>query len=868
MTTKEGDDSDKTRVSYSGRWGWNSPTTSTDNETRGYYSVYVNDLFWHADAGTNYTNYTEQDMMELWARRNDKVENPERPWVKIDQRDGRDTYVYYANFDWYHYLFKDEHPSTSHSVSLSGGNSKVKYMLSGNYYSEEGLFRQDPDRLQRINFRSKISFDINKWLKISNNTSYYNYQYYYPGPSGVNTAFSLGTVHALASMMPYNPDGTSVYYTSLSKYSIMDGLPTIMNKGGHYNKDKTDNMSTTTELTWTPVKGLEIKGNFTYMFNTQHNLNRQVNTEYSQYPGEVQTLSTGSRFQDKLYEKTMMHNYYQANVYATYAHTWNEKHNFKAMAGFNWETKYLKDVSATGYNLLSETLMDLNLVGQDADGNERMEVGGGQNEYALLGFFGRINYDYKGRYLVEVSGRYDGTSRFEKNSRWGWFPSASVGWRISEEPFFGRAKNVVDNLKLRASFGSLGNQIITNNGSQVYYTYLRLITNHDFASFTFGDGSVGKYSSLGAPVASDLTWETAQQWDLGLDVSMLGNRFNLTADVYLRDTKDMLTEGIALPGVYGADSPNMNSADLRTKGYELTVNWRDQFQLAGKPFEYSIGFNISDYKSVITKYDNPERSFAKDYYEGMEIGEIWGFVTDGFFKTDEEAKAYAKEVDLSYSSGRLTGGWLAGDLKFVDLDGDGIWGIGGDTVDNPGDRKILGNSRPTFSYGINASIRWMGFDASVFFQGTGNHYWYPNGQTMNFWGCYSASYLSFMPIDFHGKVWSEDNPDAYFPRPRAYSATGGYLAKVNDHYLQNIRYLRLKNLTVGYTIPVSLTKKAGIDQIRVYFSGENLAYWSPLKKNTKYVDPEAAINRSSHAEFNRVYYPWPKTFMFGIDVTF
>ena len=241
VTTKSGDTTGKTRISYSGRWGWNEPTTSTDYETRGYYSVYVNDLFWHADAGTNYTNYTADDMMELWARRNDKVEHPDRPWVKIDQRDGRDTYAYYANFDWYHYLFKDEHPNTSHSISLSGGNSKVKYMLSGNYYSEEGLFRQDPDRLQRINFRSKISFDINKWLKISNNTSYYNYQYYYPGPSGVNTAFSLGTVHGLASMMPYNPDGTSVYYTSLSKYSIMDGLPTIMNKGGHYNKDKTDN---------------------------------------------------------------------------------------------------------------------------------------------------------------------------------------------------------------------------------------------------------------------------------------------------------------------------------------------------------------------------------------------------------------------------------------------------------------------------------------------------------------------------------------------------------------------------------------------------------------------------------------------------
>ena len=236
-----------------------------------------------------------------------------------------------------------------------------------------------------------------------------------------------------------------------------------------------------------------------------------------------------------------------------------------------------------------------------------------------------------------MSGRYDGTSRFDSNSRWGWFPSASVGWRISEEPFFGRAKNVVDNLKLRASFGSLGNQNVAS-----YYPNLRLVTRHDFGSFTFGDGSVGKYTSLGAPVASDLTWETAQQWDLGLDVSMLGNRFNLTADIYMRDTKDMLTDGIALPGVYGASLPDMNAADLRTKGYELTVNWRDQFQLAGKPFEYSVGFNISDYKSVITKYDNPNKSFDKDYYEGMEIGEIWGFVTDGFFKTDEEAKATPK----------------------------------------------------------------------------------------------------------------------------------------------------------------------------------------------------------------------------------
>ena len=860
VTTKEGDDSDKTRVSYSGRWGWNSPTTSTDYETRGYYSVYVNDLFWHADAGTNYTNYTEQDMMELWARRNDKVENPERPWVKIDQRDGRDTYVYYANFDWYHYLFKDEHPSTSHSVSLSGGNSKVKYMLSGNYYSEEGLFRQDPDRLQRINFRSKISFDINKWLKISNNTSYYNYQYYYPGPSGVNTAFSLGTVHALASMMPYNPDGTSVYYTSLSKYSIMDGLPTIMNKGGHYNKDKTDNMSTTTELTWTPVKGLEIKGNFTYMFNTQHNLNRQVNTEYSQYPGEVQTLSTGSRFQDKLYEKTMMHNYYQANVYATYAHTWNEKHNFKAMAGFNWETKYLKDVSATGYNLLSETLMDLNLVGQDADGNERMEVGGGQNEYALMGFFGRLNYDYKGKYLVEASGRYDGTSRFKRGQRWGFFPSFSLGWRVSEEAFFDGIRDQFNNLKLRFSYGQLGNQ---NVG---YYDYIRKISIGS-QNYLFG-GDKPTTATISAPVASDLSWERSIHKNLGVDMSFLNNRLAFSADFYIRDTKDMLTAGIALPATYGADSPKMNSADLRTKGYELSLNWRDEFQLLRRPFSYSVTLTFNDYVSNITKFDNPDRSFAKKYYEGMRWGEIWGYRIDGLFASDEEARNYPVDQttvnEIINASAGAEKGLRAGDLKFRDLDDNNVISIGKNTVDDPGDREIIGNSQPRYHYGATLALQWAGIDFSIFFQGIGRQDWYPAANALAFWGPYARPYATYLPKNFHTQIWSEENPNSYFPRPRGYTALQGTnreLTAVNDRYLQNIGYCRLKNLTVGYTLPRQWTRKALIESLRIYFTGENLFTWSGIRSD--YIDPEMAATNG-----NLRLYPWQRTYMFGVDVTF
>src|SRR5699024_11201271 len=253
-------------------------------------------------------------------------------------------------------------------------------------------------------------------------------------------------------------------------------------------------------------------------------------------------------------------------------------------------------------------------------------------------------------YLLEASGRYDGSSRFATGSRWGFFPSGSVGWRISEEPFFKPLSRYVDNLKLRASFGSLGNQNVSS-----YYTYMRLVTISDFAGYSFGEGSaMAKYSTLGAPVSSGLTWETAQQWDFGFDLTILKNRLNLTVDGYVRNTLDMLTDGIELPSVFGASVPDMNTANLRTKGYEIALSWRDQFSLGSRPIEYSMGFNISNYRSYITKYDNKDKTFAKSYYEGMRIGDIWGFVTDGLFATDEEAQKYANSVDLSYMVDGLT----------------------------------------------------------------------------------------------------------------------------------------------------------------------------------------------------------------------
>lgn len=862
VTTKSGStQSGKATVRYSGRFGWEAPTTSTDYETTGYWSVYTINKFWKADSGTLYVNYTDKDMQQLLARVNDKTENPDRPWVVEEERNGRKQWVYYGNYDWWHMQYRDTHPTQQHSISLSGGTKDVKYLVSGAYDYQKGILKMNPDIYRKYNLRSKIDFRINKYATMTNNTSFYGSQYTFQGDGSVENTLAYGARHALACFPMQNPDGSWLYSTPYLNYKVGNGRHIILGEGSHRNVNRINDFSNTTRLVVTPIEPLKITADFTYRLYQSRNTSRSNNMYYREYPdAELGVYATGAGA-NRLDESVNTRNYYSANAFANYEQTFGA-HHVAGVVGLNYETLRIKNLSAYGENLSSVELDDLDLVGQNSEGETITGVGGGQNEYALMGFFARFNYDYKSRYLFEVSGRYDGTSRFAKGHRWGLFPSASAGWRISEEPFFKSARKTIDNLKLRASFGSLGNQNVSS-----YYTYMRLISINSFNAYSFGEGSaMAKYSTLGAPVASDLTWETAQQWNLGLDLSMLNNRLSLTVDAYIRNTKNMLTDGVELPAVYGASVPKMNTANLRTKGYEVSLSWKDHFTLGHSPFEYSLGLNISDYRSYITKYDNKDKTFAKSYYEGMRLGEIWGFVTDGLYQSTEEAQAYAKEVDLSYINKRITGGWQAGDLKFVDLDGDGKLGIGANTVDNPGDRKILGNSLPSLSYGVTASIRWFGFDMNVFFQGTGKHSWYPAGQAMSFWGPYSYPYLTYLQKDFLKDVWAEDNRDAYFTRPMAYSATSGPLSYTNDRYLQNIRYTRLKNLTVGYTIPAFLTKKIGVDQARLFFSGENLCYWSPLKKHSKYIDPEAAFSRSD--AYNNAYYPWQKTFTFGIDITF
>ena len=544
ITTKSGSAQDgKATVRYSGRLGWQAPTTTTDYETTGYWSVYTVNTFWRAKNGTNYVDYTDYDMQQLLARVNDKTENPDRPWVVEDTRNGRRQWVYYGNYDWWHMMYNDRRPTQQHSISLSGGTKDVKYLVSGAYDYQKGILNMNPDIYRKYNLRSKIDFTINRYATLSNNTSFYGSQYTFQGNGSIDDTIGYSGRHALACFPMKNPDGSWLYGTPYLNYKVGNGRHIMLGEGSHRNVNRTNDFSNTTRLVITPIKQLSLTGDFTYRLYQTRNTHRSNNLFYREYPdGPLLSYATGAGL-NKLSESVNTRNYYSANVFANYEDTFGEAHHVTGVVGFNYERMYLKNVSAAGQNLTSTSLDDLDLVGQNAEGEVLTEVGGGQSEYALAGFFGRVNYDYKGRYLFEASGRYDGTSRFAAGSRWGFFPSGSVGWRISEEPFFKPLSGYVDNLKLRASFGSLGNQNVSS-----YYTYMRLISVSDFAGFTFGEGSsMAKYATLGAPVASDLTWETSQQWDFGFDLTMLKNRLNITVDGYVRNTLNMLTDGVELP---------------------------------------------------------------------------------------------------------------------------------------------------------------------------------------------------------------------------------------------------------------------------------------------------------------------------------
>lgn len=425
VTTKSGSEKDgKATVRYSGRVGWEEPTTSTDYINTGYWSVYIVNLFQNATRGTNYINYTDYDMQQLLARVNDKTEHPDRPWVVEETRNGRRQWVYYGNYDWYHTFFSERHPSTQHNVSVSGKTKDVKYYLSGGLDWQKGIIKTNPDIFRKYNLRSKIDFRINKWATMSNNTSYYSSQYEFQGDGSVENTMIYATRHALACFPQKNPDGTWLYSTPYTSYNVANGRHILVGEGSHRNVNRINDFSNTTRLVINPIKQLSITGDFTFRFYQLRNTSRSQNMTYRVYPDEALKSYVTGAGEDRLDESVKTRNYLAYNIYATYNDTFADAHNVTITAGYNNESWKSKDINVAAGNLSSSALDDLKLATGFASDNN---YGGGQNQYVLSGIFGRVNYDYKGRYLFEASGRYDGSSRFGRDSRWGFFPSASLG---------------------------------------------------------------------------------------------------------------------------------------------------------------------------------------------------------------------------------------------------------------------------------------------------------------------------------------------------------------------------------------------------------------------------------------------------------
>lgn len=856
ITTKSGKDTQgKATISYNGRVGWKQNTTSTDFIHTGYDHVSIVNKFYEAYQGKVMAKYTDDDLQMLYDRRNDKTENSERPWTVVGD-DGK--YYYYANFDWYDYFYRKTRPEHEHNLSATGGNDKINYFASARFFSQDGIFNIYKDNYQNISFRGKLSAKLTKRLTYSLNVNYNKTGYKYAGYYNEQQTIHSLQSNILSSFMPTNPDGTTVQYTNqLSSNSPLGaGHAGFLTDNRSRNSRENKYWILSNQLDYKVFDDLVLTASYAYKSRNYIYKRRSLPFEYSRAEGVTSTFTSGS-ITDYYQEGHLNIDDNNLNVYGTYTHVWDKKHNFKAVAGGQYEDYRNTDLSVKKNDLLSPDLSTFTV----AQGEST--IGQSISAFRTLGFFGRLNYDYEGKYLAEVSGRYDGTSRFAAKDRWGFFPSASIGWRMSSEKFWEKLLPVVNNAKFRFSVGSLGNQQVSN------YAYFDKISTDNVMSYTFDGLNKAYYASVSDPISSSLTWETVSTYNWGLDLSFLDSRLTLTADVYIRNTKNMLTHAVTLPSVFGADTPKQNCADLRTNGWELYIGWQDKFTLANKPFHYNVSASIGDYKSKITKFNNPDKLIS-DYYVGMTLGEIWGYKVDGLFATDEEAAAYQAQINDKAVNGRVYSSkkdnkLMAGDVKFADLDGDNVISEGSGTVDDPGDKRIIGNSLPRYSYSFRVGADWNGFDFNVFFQGVGKRNWYPTTYAYDFWGPYSFPSLSFIHKDFEKNVWSEENPDAYFPRARGYASySGGALGVTNDRYIQNAAYLRLKNLTIGYTIPIS---KKIINSVRIYFTGENLFYWSPLKKYCKTVDPEM-VYASSYNSGSGVGYSYSKSFSIGLDVKF
>ena len=748
------------------------------------------------------------------------------------------------NVDWWKEQFKWSW-SQEHNLSLNGGGDRIQYYFSAGILGQDGNMRYGKDTYNRYNMTAKINTQINKYIEFNVNTKFIRYKLDNP----VYTEEGGLLYHDIARMWPTMPfkDPNGYYMRNGKLNQLVDGGRSIT-----YN----DNLYAQGQLVIHPMKNWNIyveAGARIINQNKETNLNKVYEHNVAGEPIELAfsgNYSPGATFARSEY---LSSNFYTTSVYTDYTFE-RDGHYLKAMLGMNTEEYKVRETGAQRADVISSNYPEIGA----ATGLDKITKAS-LKDWTTAGFFGRINYAYKERYLLEANLRYDGSSRFLRDQRWNLFPSFSLGWNVAREAFMEPFNNIINNLKPRVSWGMLGNQ---NTGDDFYPFYLSQVIKANEGKWLMGD-KITNLAQVPGMVSTYLTWEKVYNTNFGIDLGMFNNRLNASFEYFIRKTKDMVGPPAEVGAAFGTDLPNTNNASLDNRGWELQLNWRDRI---GK-VNYNVGFNLSDNRVKVTKYPNASKAlWDKDnkelFYNGKVLGEIWGFETEGIAKTDQEMQDWLVDHQPTWGGTQ----WGAGDIMYRDLDGEKGISKGSSTADDHGDLKVIGNNNPRFRFGLNLGADWKGFDVQLFFQGVMKRDLWLSGPM--FWGADKGGEWQFVGLEEHLNSFRPENTTSIFgPNLNSYYPTIYLGAKseknqeVQSRYLQNGAYMRLKNLQVGYTFPKEWMQKIKVENLRVFFSGENLFTISGI---SKIFDPEATAAKDQSSGKT---YPLSTTISFGLNIT-
>lgn len=834
VTTKKGK-GEKINVSFGAELAMSSPILFIDPVTDPHQFVLARNM---ANMRTNGEPSYDQDFIDGTRRYS---ENPtmENAWGVYNG-----SLRFYGFNNYQDELIANFAPQRKYDASVSGSTERASYYVSFGHLDKDGYIENDEknESFKRYNVLLKGDFKVNDFLSLDSRalitTERSDKPHFYNWDVNINTTARQNPIAPIRfpDLPQYlEPGDRDDYAQYVGMYFGGTNFFPYMEDGGRQTWTRND-IVMTQGATLSPIKGLNVRGEFSanYRYRDYQDVQSKVDIVANQ---ELQNLIIDNGFSgnDWIENESNNDQYYVLNTYADYTIDQNQ-HFFKAMVGFNQEWGRFQYVRARAYSLITPGITDINAT----TGNQ--ETYGGKEHTALRGAFYRLNYIYDDRYLFEANGRYDGTSRFPTDDRFGFFPSFSVGWRINNEGFMSGTSNWLDNLKLRASYGQLGNQLLfDNNDNPIYYPYIATMGSNN-SPFMMSGGARTPYVSAAGLVSPTLTWETVISQNLGLDITMLNSRLDLSFDIYSRDTKNMLT-GVEYPDILGTDAPDANAADLQTRGWELAATWRNTIN---SNWNYGVTLALSDNISEITKYDNPTGSL-NERYVGQIVGERWGFVTQGIFQDEAEV---AEAADQS----QLGANWRPGDIRYADLNGDGVISRGDNTLENPGDQQIIAYEAPRYQFGLNTNVGWKNFSLNVFFQGVMKYdYWPPNGNWVAFYPFNAGHVENYYLTD----TWSETNRDAYFAAPHISTNTKQNV-QPQTRYVQDAAYVRLKNLTLAYNLPSSLGEKIGMSNAQIYFAGMNMWEFTRMRRP---LDPEV------RPTLTQEYYK-QRTYSMGIRVSF